>query len=117
LPAEVVKAFVSPLDLQYGWASDLVAAIQKNPDVVLSVAKAIQAEEPRPSSMAAFKRLTEKQGTIPHSAGKPISLQGKSGQKGELVFNEKKRSVDISLSNIDPARYSEIQSLVKHFLN
>lgn len=117
LPAEVVKAFESPLDLQYGWASELVGAIQNNPDVVLSVAKAIQEEKPRPSSTTVFKRLIEKRGTIPHSVGKPISLQGKSGQKGELVLNEKRRSVDIKLSNIDPTRYAEIQSLIKKFLN
>jgi ParB family chromosome partitioning protein len=117
LPSDVVKAFVSPLDLQYRWASDLVAAIQENPDVVLSVAKAIQVEEPRPASTLVFSRLVEKRGTVPQLKDRSIPLQGKSGQKGQLVFNEKKRSVDISLSNINPARYAEIQSIIKQFLS
>lgn len=117
LPSDVIKAFLSPLDLQYRWASDLVAAIQGNPDAVLSVAKSIQAEEPRPASALVFSRLVEKRGTVPQLKDKSIPLKGKSGQNGKLVFNEKKRSVDISLSNIDPARYMEIQSIIKQFLS
>jgi ParB family chromosome partitioning protein len=116
LPADVVKAFVSPLELQYRWASDLVASLQQNPDIVLSVAKVIQMESPRPAAAAVFSRLTEKRGTIPHPKSKLVSLKGKLGQGGELVFNEAKRSVDIILSNIDPARHAELQALIKQFL-
>ena len=46
LPAEVLAAFVSPLDLQFRWASDLTQAIQKNPELVLSKARVFPGETP-----------------------------------------------------------------------
>ena len=117
LPADVINSFLSPLDLQYGWASDLVAAIQENPEAVLSVAKAIQLEEPRPASKVVFSRFVDKRGTVPQSNSRQVSIKGKSGQKGTLIFNEEKRHVDISLANVEPSRYAEVQSVVKQFLS
>jgi ParB family chromosome partitioning protein len=116
LPSDVIKAFVSPLDLQYRWASDLVGALQKDPDHVLATARAIQSEEPRSKSGDVYRRLIESRGTVPHLAAKSVSLEGKDGQTGDLVFYEKTRRVEICLSNIDPARYSEIQGLIKQFI-
>ncbi|MDQ3060001.1 MAG: ParB/RepB/Spo0J family partition protein [Pseudomonadota bacterium] len=116
LPSDVIEAFVSPLDLQYRWASDLVGALQKDPDDVLATAKAIQSEEPRPKSADVYRRLIETRGTVPHLSSRTVSLTGKAGQKGDLVFYEKSRRVEISLSNIDSTRYSEIQMLIKQFI-
>jgi len=117
LPSDVVNAFLSPLDLQYGWASELVAAMQENPEAVLSVARAIQSEQPRADSKAVFNRIVEKRGTIPHPNARPVLLVGKSGQNGKLLFDGAKRSVEIRLSNIESARYEEIQLIIKKFLN
>ncbi len=117
LPAGILSAFESPLDLQYRWVADLVRAIQKDPDYILSVAKAIQSESPRPISATVFKRLTKERGTIPHSLGKDEMLEGTEGRKGRLVFNGRKRSVRIDLSNIDPDRFSAIKAAIKRLLN
>lgn len=117
LPSDVIKAFVSPLDLQYRWASDLVGALQKDPDHVLEMTKAIQSEEPRPKSADVYRRLIEIRGTVPHLAARTVSLDGKAGQKGDLVFHEKSRRVEICLSNIDSTRYSEIQALIEKFIS
>ena len=116
LPGDLIKAFVNPLDLQYRWASDLVGALQKDPDYVLAMAKAIQSEEPRPNSADVYRRLIEIRGTVPHLAAKTISLDGKAGQKGNLIFYEKSRRVEICLSNIDSTRYGEIQVLIEQFI-
>jgi ParB family chromosome partitioning protein len=116
LPVDVVKAFESPLDLQYRWVADLVGAIQKDPEHVLSIAKSITGESPRPVSAKVFKRLTEGRGTVPHPSAKDENLEGASGQKGKLAFNEKKRSVRIDLANIDPKRFSEIKTVIKKLL-
>ena len=116
LPVDIVKAFVNPLDLQYRWASDLVASLQQNPELVLSLAKEIQSEIPRPAAAAVFSRLTEKRGTVPRSKPRLISLKGTLGQVAEMVFNEKKCSVEINLSNIKLARHAELETLIKHFL-
>lgn len=117
LPAGILSAFESPLDLQYRWVADLVRAIQKDPDYILSVAKAIQSESPRPISATVFKRLTKERGTVPHSLGKDEMLEGTEGRKGRLVFNGRKRSVRIDLSNIDPDRFSAIKAAIKRLLN
>lgn len=117
LPADVLNAFQSPLDLQYRWVGDLVKAIQTDPDHVLSLSKSIQKELPRPSSADVFKRITLIRGTVPHSASKEEGLEGVGGQRGVIAFNLKKRSVKINLSNIDPAKFAEIKVAIKKLLN
>ena len=117
MPEEILNAFISPLDLQYRWASDLLAALQRDPGHVLALAKAIQSENPRPSSAKVFQRLVEIPGEISHSGSKTLFLEGQSGQKCQIVFNEKKRQVAVQLSNIDPARSEELQAILQGFLN
>lgn len=116
LPSDVLKAFESPLDLQYRWVFDLVNAIQKDPDHVLNIAKAIQMEKPRPPSVDVFKQLTVIRGTVPHSVEKVVVVNGESDQQGKIVFNSKKRCVRIDLSNIDPVRFEEVKSVIKRLL-
>jgi ParB family chromosome partitioning protein len=117
LPLDVINSFTNPLDLQYGWASDLVAAIQENPDAVLNDAKAIQLEIPRPDSKSVYMRLSDKRGTVPQLPIHTTSVSGKSGQHGKMVFNAKRRSVNITLSNIEAKRHTEVQAIVERFLN
>lgn len=116
LPVDVLKAFVSPLDLQYRWVGDLVGAIQKDPDHVLGISKVIQSEIPRAASSEVFKRLIEARGTVPHPVVKGETLEGVSGQKGKLAFNERKKTVRIDLSNIDPKRFAEVKVVIKKLL-
>ncbi len=116
LPVDILNAFVSPLDLQYRWVADLVGAIQKDPDRVLEIAKAIATESPRPPAATVFQRLTVARGTVPHLTSKLQSVDGIAGQKGKLAFNDKKRSVRIDLENIDPARFVAITAAIKKLL-
>jgi ParB family chromosome partitioning protein len=116
LPVDVVKAFESPLDLQYRWVADLVGAIQKDPDYVLSVALAIQSESPRPNSGTVLRRLTTGRGTVPHVLKDEEVVQGAGGQIGKLVFNGKKRSVRVDLANIDPDRFAAVKAAIKKLL-
>lgn len=117
LPVDVVKSFISPLDLQYRWASDLVAAIQDDPDFVLACAKEIQATVPRLDSNAVFVRLISGRGTVPQSPKEPIKLEGKGGQKGTLVLDSVKGAAQIKLTNIPPAKFEKLQSIIKEFLS
>lgn len=57
LPKEVVQAFPSPLDLQFRWAAPLTTALEKDPAGVLSRAREIMAETPRPSAKEVLARL------------------------------------------------------------
>lgn len=116
LPMEVLNAFRTPLDLQYRWVADLADALQKDPEMVMSVAKEIQKEEPRPASVEVFGRLAVGRGTVPHPAHKEMEISGTANQKGKITFNQKKRSVRIDLGNIDPARFNEIAATIKKLL-
>ena len=116
LPGDVLKAFLSPLDLQYRWVADLTEAIQKDPEQILTMAKEIQKEDPRPASGDVFVRLVGGRGTVPHTEAKEDSIAGVANQKGKIVFNQKKRSVRIDLVNIDPARFDEIKATIKKLL-
>ena len=117
LPADILKAFESPLDLQYRWVFELVNAIQKNPKHVLSIAKRIQMENPRTTSSEVFKQLTESRGTVPHIVEKFDLIEGELDQKAAITFDSKKRSVRIELANIDPARFGEVKLAIKPLLN
>lgn len=117
LPVDILNAFESPLDLQYRWVADLVAAIQRDPDGVLTVAKAIQSESPRPPSAVVLKRLTGGRGTVPQSVSGGDTIEGSAGQTGRLTFDPKKRNVRIELANIDPARFVAVRAAVKKLLS
>jgi ParB family chromosome partitioning protein len=59
LPAEVVEAFASPLDLQYRWAKPLTEAHQKDPKALVARARAIKARVPRPSAKVVLEQLLD----------------------------------------------------------
>ena len=115
--SQLSKAFVSPLDIQYRWVVDLVSAIQKDPDQVLNMAKAIQKQNPRPVSGDVFKHLTMGRGTVPHPAAKAQNIKGVAGQKGKITFDTYNRCVRIDLANISPDRFAVVQEAINKLLN
>ncbi|MDP9900836.1 ParB/RepB/Spo0J family partition protein [Variovorax ginsengisoli] len=58
LPAEVVRAFGSPLNLQFRWATLLKDAHQRDPEGLLSMARDIASRQPRPAPAEVFAILT-----------------------------------------------------------
>lgn len=116
LPQDVVNAFSTPLDLQYRWATNLNAALQKDPDAILKIAKEIQEEVPRPNSKQVLERLLRGCGTVPHTPSPAISLKGVSGQIGTITQDAAKKSMTVTLENIDSQRIEELESIIKSFL-
>lgn len=116
LPTDILNAFQSPLDLQYRWVTSLTDALQKDPEHVLAVANAVQAENPKPASSDVLARLVQGRGTVPHPDSKEETVAGKSNQKGKIAYNPNKRSVRINLSNIDPSRFGEVRSAIEKLL-
>lgn len=117
LPADVIAAFPSPLDLQYRWAPLLMQALQKDPDIVLALAREIQNESPRPAAAKVLSRLLEGGGTVPPPLSKKVSIQGRNGQKGDIKLDPTKRTAVINLSNIDPAMFAELEKAIKALLS
>jgi ParB family transcriptional regulator, chromosome partitioning protein len=58
LPAEVVRAFGSPLNLQFRWAAPLRDAHQRDPEGLLAAAREVAALTPSLKPAAVFLRLT-----------------------------------------------------------
>jgi ParB family chromosome partitioning protein len=117
LPADVIAAFPSPLELQYRWATLLTAAIQKDPELVLSRAKVLLSTSEKLSSSQVLSRLLEGGGTVPPPSQKKVSLTGANGQNGIFVTDAGRRSVGIDLKNIDPKRFSEFRKAIEALLS
>jgi ParB family chromosome partitioning protein len=75
LPEEVVKAFVTPLDLQVRWAKDLTDAMQKDPESLLANARQIAANRSGLSATQVFEKLISK--SIKASDSHEILVGGK----------------------------------------
>jgi ParB family chromosome partitioning protein len=57
LPDEIVRAFPSPLDLQFRWAIELTKALEADPARVLTLAEQFANASPRPSAKEVFAAL------------------------------------------------------------
>lgn len=118
LPQDVIMAFASPLDLQYRWGPELTQALQKDPDLVLARAKELQMQTPRPSAQQVIARLTEGGGTVPPPPGdRKVAIKGKGGQSAQLSLNPEKRCATVTLTNIDPGRFAEVEKAIKSLIS
>lgn len=120
LPTTVLDAFESRLDIQRRWAGPLTMALQKDPDVVLAAAAAIQADGAVGQvikSAEVFKRLIVA-GVVRYNTPSPapISLEGKAGQTGSITQDEAKKMLVVTLKNMDLSRVAELQKLIQGFL-
>ena len=78
LPAEVVDAFSSPLDLQFRWGTDLSDAMDKDPAKVLTVAAEMRSTSERLPAKEVFAKLVGAVQVTEHPAmKKEFSLGGK----------------------------------------
>lgn len=117
LPADVIAAFPSPLDLQYRWATLLTQAIQKDPELILTRAKSLKDSSPKANATQVLTRLLEGGGTVPPPPKKKVLIKGKDGQTAEIKLDAEKRSAVICLTNIDSKRFTEIEKAVKNLLS
>lgn len=120
LPKEVVDAFSSPLDIQFRFSKPLKDALDKAPDAVISRAKAIKQTGESLSGKEVMNRLLNDaaaEGNAIQPKLKKVSLKGKGGQFGGIQFNRAKRSAVITVENVDPSRFTEVQQLVADFLD
>ena len=96
LPTDLVKAFNSPLDLQYRWAKPLREAHLANPEACLSIATKFHAMEMKPKASEIFATLvaatpldnlvrSNKATSI--AVGKKIVAKIKQGKKGKTEIH------------------------------
>jgi ParB family chromosome partitioning protein len=116
LPPDVIAAFRTPLEIQQGWAIDLDAAVQKDPERVLAVAKQLQQSTPRLGSKQVFTQLTAPV-VIKPSKSKALNIVGDLSQKASLVMDPVRKTVVVNLRNISPNRFEEIHDAVKRLIS
>jgi ParB family chromosome partitioning protein len=118
LPAPVLAAFESPLDLQQAWASKLSAALQTDPDIVLSRAEAITKMVPIPSAVQVFKELI-RSGVVSNNTPRPepVSVKGGGGKVGKIGFNPEKKTFEICLSGLDSSQMKEVEAAIKALIS
>ena len=117
LPEFVLKAFESPLDLQHRWSADLTSAVSERRDEVILIAQAIQSENPRPNAKNVFERLTRLPATSDfESVSHKLAIPGGAGQSGVISIDPSKKTIVISLKNVDVKRANDIEIFIKNFL-
>lgn len=118
LPADVLNAFDSPLDIQFAWGSLLAASIQKDPDAVLHRAREVAKMKPKPKASVVFHMLTSTGvDSVYPLASKPTVLSGKDGSKARVSYDPKKKQLGVSIVGVSAARLAELEQLIKKFLD
>lgn len=118
LPAQVLSTFSSPLDLQQAWAKHLSAALQKDPEMVLSRARDVAKVVPKPPAGQIFKELIG-QGVVSNHTSSPVSvaIKGQGGKSGDIAFNPNKQTFEIRLSGLDVGELKKVEQAIKSLLS
>ena len=126
LPIEIVKAFLSPLDLQLSWGPDLKAAVETDGDNVLRRAIELRAFQPQLSSKQVFNQLvaasTAKSNTGPAVASTDMNLSSQrsflqEGRKIARMKQEKHKTEIVIFTPLTADRQHELSEIVAKFLN
>lgn len=93
LPEAIIRAFASPLDIQFRWAQPLAEVVQKDPDGALARAKAMRTHEGQHSASDVFKAIVgaEPLNRSTASASRAIEVMGR--RVAEIAEDAKGRVV------------------------
>lgn len=109
-PGKVIAAFVSPLDIQYRWVSDLKGVLETDPDAVLARAAAIakaRCEGKSITSPEAFATLVGKTAKTPASAPRQVKV----GKK-VLLISEIGGKVSFQMDLLDKDKLTKIEKFI-----
>lgn len=115
IPEKVLAAFESPLDIQYRWASDMNAALEKDPDLVIARAMEISNERSTGttiSSQEAFRRLCGLQQGPDEKGVHVVKHAGKAAFKVSVSKNK----VGIELPTLTKAALSKLEKAILELL-
>lgn len=117
LPDGVLAAFPSALDIQVKWSTDLVAALQEDPDAVLECARNFQKMHPRPDAKTVLAGLIGAGGrtVLPLRPGL-VTIKGRAGEVASFNQNESKKTVSLNVTGISAAKANLLRQLVADFL-
>ena len=117
LPAEVVGAFHSPLDLQFRWAKPLTQAYENDCDAFIGRAKRVNASKHKLSSKEIFEILVgAAQGVVPYNPPADIVVKHERKLAAVLSVDAKGRTVVCLEAVIDDRKRQDLARLVQHFI-
>jgi ParB family transcriptional regulator, chromosome partitioning protein len=110
LPAEVVAAFATPLDIQYRWGVALNAAMQKTPDEVLDRARHARSSGNGANAKAVYRYLLGQS-----AAG---STRAASSKTGAIAFTRdgKDELIRLAATKLSPAQREKLELFVRDLL-
>lgn len=121
LPPEVTGAFPSPNAIQFRWATNLERALQKHPDAVLSAARELSAQKPRPAAAEVFEGLTAclrpvTVGVRPsHPAHRVLALRPDA--EGHVRLDAQGRTlIQLPAGTLPPERWDALERALKALL-
>lgn len=116
LPAAVVEAFASPLEIQFRWAQPLSELLQKDPDAVLARARDLKGQGQALTAQAVFNALTG-QAAVP--AARPAAAHvRRNGRKLATLSRDARgrASLRFEAGVLAPEREEELLQLVEDFI-
>ena len=110
LPESILDSFESRLDIQYRWASDLKAALEKEPDLILARAADIKKQRSagnQLSSQSAFNLLVGKASSL----NKPVARKVTVGKR-VLTITERDKMITYEFDFLGREKLSKIEKFI-----
>ena len=110
LPEPILESFESRLDIQYRWASDLKAALEKEPDLILARAADIKKQRilgNQLSSQSAFNLLIGKSSSPSKSVARKVTVG-----KRVLTITELDKMITYKLDILGQEKLSKIEKFI-----
>lgn len=117
LPAEVVAAFGSPLNLQFRWATPLKDAHQRDPEGLLEAARVALQQEPKLAPAAVFAALTHTSSAATTRARSTLEWKDDSGAVLASLERDRKGRATLAFAEpLNDAQGRRLKKLIDDFL-
>lgn len=117
LPPEVVRAFGSPLNLQFRWATALKDAHQRDPEGLLATAREVSERQPPASAGEVFAALTGQGRSGGDSGAAPVEWKDEEGRRVAVLSADRRGRLTLTFDQpMDEAQKRKLAKVVDAFL-
>jgi ParB family chromosome partitioning protein len=117
LPGDVIRAFGSPLNLQFRWATPLKDAQQTDPERLLEIARELLQREQKPSPAEVFSILTRPASDQGSGSGAALEWKDSEGVRVASMAMDRKSRVTLSFERpMDEQQRRKLAKLIDGFL-
>jgi ParB family chromosome partitioning protein len=117
MPSEVVEAFLSPLDLQFRWATDLKAALEADPAALKARARKLGQERTNMSAKAIFASLVSPEGGTSIDVPAVRSFEKNGKVQGTMKLDKAGRATIKISAPMSTARQQKLAKLLQGFFD